>query len=148
MRYVQPVGGQIFLFFRSIGFGFLLGVLYDALRFLRIAAGKKKLLLLWDVLFGVCAAVSTFLYLLVCCDGQMRLFVFAAFGIGIAVWFVFVAPAVRRRSDRFLRTVHGQRVKIAAACRKAESRRAARQQALCEKFTKTLKKFQKSQKTS
>ena len=148
MAYLQSIGGQVGLFLRAIGFGALLGVLYDIVRFLRLLIGRKSLQVFWDILFGAAAAVSTLLYNLIYSDGKLRLFIFAAQCAGFAVWYVLAAPTVRRIGERVLNGMQRCSAKIREPIIHIERVLTKKTQHGVGKLKKIPKKFQKNKKNT
>ena len=64
MEYIQSLEGQILLFLRTCGLGFLLGMLYEVFRVIRLAVGKKFVDCLTDVIYMLLSAVLFFIFLL------------------------------------------------------------------------------------
>ena len=148
MEYLQSIGGQVTLFLRSLGFGALLGILYEAVRLLRLFVGKKGFQVFWDVLFGVSAAFCTFLYDLVYSDGKLRLFVFTAQCAGFAVWYVMAVPAVRQVSERCLERLRRVSFAIRRPFVRLEQRCVSQSRKTGERIKFFMKKCKKNKKTS
>lgn len=75
MSYGEKNGVQARLAFYALGAGFLMGALYALLMGLRRLTPHSVLLTAAeDVLFCVTASLATFLFLLECCDGTVRLY--------------------------------------------------------------------------
>ena len=103
MPYLQSMHEQTAVFFKTVGFGFLLGVGYDLLRFVRLLASKNRSFLPWDIASGALAAVLTFLYSLTQNGGRVRLHLLAAQAIGFFAWYFLAGTAVHRAEDAVLR---------------------------------------------
>lgn len=74
MNYTEPLLNQINRFLMSLGFGFVLCVLYLVIKFFRMTAGEKKsVYIFFDILFGVVATVLSFFFMLIYNNGQVRL---------------------------------------------------------------------------
>lgn len=85
------VSEQLILFFRSIGLGLCLGLLYDLLGALRGLGGK-----IWggtlDVLFCLTAAVSVFFFIMAG-DGELRIFMaLGILGGAVLFWCLLGGP--------------------------------------------------------
>ncbi|MBR6620524.1 MAG: spore cortex biosynthesis protein YabQ [Clostridia bacterium] len=77
---------KVFLF--SVGFGFIVGLLYDFFKVFRTVVLKsKKGIFIQDILFFLFIAVITFLFLLSINGGRFRFYIFVALAVGFAVYF-------------------------------------------------------------
>lgn len=89
MQYLPTIVFQAVTFMYSAGLGFTLGIIYDLFRmlFYLLTGCDKKFLVLRDIIFlSVCLA-ATFVFLLVMCDGQFLLYVFAGEALGLWAYF-------------------------------------------------------------
>ena len=102
MEYLQSIGAQTGVFLRTVGFGFLLGAAYDLLRILRLLTGARRITA-WDVGFGAFAGTAAFLYALTQNGGKVRVYLFAAIGVGAAVWYSTAGKPIRSATDAVLR---------------------------------------------
>lgn len=81
----------------SVGFGSLLGVVYDLFRLVRLAvAERKRGVFLQDLLFFAVAAFLTVLFLLVVNCGSLRLFILFAMAAGFFVYYVTLSRLILR----------------------------------------------------
>ena len=85
----------------SVGFGTLLGLVYDLFRLVRIADRRRRGVFLQDLLFLVVAAFLTVLFLLVVNHGSLRLFILLAMAVGFFAYY-FTLSRVVMRCARFL----------------------------------------------
>ncbi len=97
MEYIQGLGSQTRLFLYSAGYGFLLGILYDLFRNIRlIISNKKSFVIFSDVTYFVLCSFLVFCFALVMDSGQIRAFVFVGQAVGwLIYYFSFGAVAVR-----------------------------------------------------
>ncbi len=73
MSYTEPLLNQVSRFLMSMGFGFILCVLYLAFSFLRMIMGEKKwMYIISDMLFGITATVLSFFFMIIYNNGQVR----------------------------------------------------------------------------
>ena len=73
MSYTEPLLNQVSRFLMSMGFGFILCVLYLAFSFLRMIMGEKKWMYIFsDMLFGITATVLSFFFMIIYNNGQVR----------------------------------------------------------------------------
>lgn len=75
MIYLQGVAEQTRLFLLSIGFGFLLGILYDVLRTVRLVISNSRgFVLFMDLLYSVFCTFLNFCFILAFDYGEVRLY--------------------------------------------------------------------------
>ncbi len=97
MEYILSLSTQTKSFLYSLGFGLLIGVLYDALRVVRlILSFSKAAVYITDFLFALVSAVMTFLFCLSVTNGEVRSYIILGEFIGFSVfYFSFGSVAVR-----------------------------------------------------
>ena len=63
--YSVPQSEQLTIFISSLGLGFLLGILYDVLRALRLSLTKSKgAIVFFDILYFILFGFCTFIFIL------------------------------------------------------------------------------------
>lgn len=73
MNYSEPLINQVTVFFRSVGAGIILGIIYDALCFLRMVTGEKKsIYVTFDIIFSLTATLISFFFMVLYNTGQVR----------------------------------------------------------------------------
>ena len=97
MVYIQGLADQTEIFLCSLGFGFLLGILYDVFRILRIIFMKSKSFTFFaDLLYFAVCAFLTFCFIMVVDSGRVRLYVALGEILGwLIYYFSFGAIAIR-----------------------------------------------------
>ncbi len=97
MVYIQGLAAQTRIFFYSLGFGFLLGILYDVFRTFRLVISKSKILaFVTDIVYFSLGSFLTFCFIMVVDSGKVRLYVFFGEILGWLIWyFSFGAVALR-----------------------------------------------------
>lgn len=112
MIYLQSLSYQMRVFLQSFGFGFILGILYDMFRAVRLAfSSGKKLVFIYDVIYVSLCAVLTFLFFLAINNGKVRGYAFIAELLG---WFVYyfslgtVAIKCSKATTRFIKWLYKQ----------------------------------------
>ena len=71
----------------SLGFGFVVGVLYDAFRLLRVCISKgKKLQIAFDVIFCIFLGFITFLFFMTVNEGEFRIYLLLGEAVGFSVY--------------------------------------------------------------
>lgn len=97
MEYIQGLSAQTEIFLYSLGFGFLLGILYDVFRTLRmIISNAKSFVLFMDLLYFAVCAFLVFCFNMVVDSGQVRIYVALGEVLGwLIYYFSFGAIALR-----------------------------------------------------
>jgi len=97
VEYIQGLTVQTRMFAYFFALGFLLGLLYDVLRIIRVIVFlPRKNVFVLDALFGSIAAFVTFVCLLVLNHGQVQVFILAAQGLGALVYIFSLGGAMTR----------------------------------------------------
>ncbi len=109
MDYIQGLARQTEIFLYSLGFGFLLGIVYDVFRTLRlIVSGSKGFAFFCDLLYFAVCSFATFCFILVVDSGRVRLYVALGEILGWLIWyFSFGAIAMKATNAvvRFFRRI-------------------------------------------
>lgn len=105
MTYLQSLGAQLSLCCRTVGFGFLLGIMYDLIGLMRTLFRRSRRRFGWDMGYALLAAVCTFLFLLTVNAGKVRVFLLGALTIGFLVWLLGAGRPFRRRTAHVVRCV-------------------------------------------
>lgn len=104
--YIDDNGFHIQVFLMSVGFGFIVGTLYDMCRFLRMVFIKNnKAVFLQDILFFAVSAVLTFLFLLTVNGGRFRFYIFLALVLGFAVYYFTLGRLMITFGEKALRKI-------------------------------------------
>lgn len=107
MEYIAGLNTQTISFLFSLGFGLIIGILYDLVRTIRLIITPSKIVLyITDFLFILFAALATFLFCLTVTNGEVRWYILFGEIIGFFVYyFTFGVLAVRltARIVRFVR---------------------------------------------
>lgn len=73
MNYSEPLINQVTVFFRSVGAGIILGIIYDALCFIRMVIGERKsIYVTFDIIFSLTATLISFFFMVLYNTGQVR----------------------------------------------------------------------------
>ncbi len=93
----MTVSGQLQMFLLSCGVGFLLGILYDVFRLLRMAFFKQALaVFIQDVLYWCACAVCSFLFILAVNSGEIRSFLLVGELIGWLIYYLTLGSLVMK----------------------------------------------------
>ena len=85
--YSLSLASQTKGFLFSLGFGFLMGAVYDTFKLLRISISKGKLLqILFDVVYCILLAFLTFIFFITINEGEIRLYLLLGEAIGFVVY--------------------------------------------------------------
>ncbi len=97
MDYIQGLAEQTEIFLYSLGFGFLLGILYDVFRTLRLIISNSRLFVfIWDLLYFAACAFLTFCFIMVIDSGKVRIYVALGEILGwLIYYFSFGAIAIK-----------------------------------------------------
>lgn len=100
MIYIQGMAEQTEIFLYSLGFGFLLGVLYDVFRILRLIISRSKgFVFFMDLMYFASCSFLIFSFMLVTDSGKVRLYTAAGILLGwLIYYFSFGAVAIRLSS--------------------------------------------------
>lgn len=87
--YIDDISSQLNVFLYSVGFGFILGFIYDIFRIIRILVIKNnKAIPIQDIAYFLLCAVLTFVFLLVVNNGRFRFNILVALVLGFAVYYL------------------------------------------------------------
>lgn len=104
--YMLTIADQTRLFLLALGLGFLLGVLYDLFRVVRMAFTMRRVgVFIQDVLFFLTCAAVTFIFLLAVNQGEIRGFVIAGEGLGFLIYYFSFGLLAMRVSSFLVHTI-------------------------------------------
>lgn len=99
--YIPSSARQTYVFLLCIGFGFLLGIFYHLVRFVRKSFFQsKKAIFVQDIVYCIISTFFVFCFLLCCNDGEVRLFTFGGLGLGLFIYYVTFGIFVARFLDK------------------------------------------------
>jgi hypothetical protein len=106
MEYLPSIADQTRLFLLALGFGFALGILYDAFRALRLLLTRKGgLLLVQDLLYALCCTVLSFFFFLTVSDGSLRGFGVAGEILGWLIYYFSLGAVAVRLTEALVRSL-------------------------------------------
>lgn len=149
--YSVPQNEQLAIFALSLGVGFLLGVLYDIMRALRLSLTKSKIVLvISDISYFLLFGLITFLFILALNKGEIRFYIIAGELIGAFFYYISLGIAVIKITDKavaLLRKFYAFVFKVISAPFRLLSKAfSGIFQGLSKLFRKTGKKSEKIQK--
>lgn len=103
--YTLSIAFQTRVFLLALGFGFLLGILYDVFRTVRLLLGGRRFLFFQDVLYLVTITVATFIFNLVVNEGRMRAYSLLGQAIGFLIYYFALGTVAIRVSAAVVNTV-------------------------------------------
>jgi len=107
--YTFAINEHLEIFLLSLGMGFLLGILYDAVRIIRLIVSKgKAALFVFDFLYLALCSVLVYLFIIAVNMGAVRAYIIIAQLLGFFCYYISFGVVVIRVSD-----------KIISACKKA-----------------------------
>lgn len=90
-------------FLLSLGFGFLMGILYDFLRIIRICISKSKAVTIFmDILYCITLCFCFFLFCLTVNQGEIRLYLLSGAFSGFCVYYFSLGLIVLSTSERLV----------------------------------------------
>ena len=90
-------------FLLSLGFGFIMGVFYDAFRILRICISKsRKMVLPFDLVYFLLLGFCSYIFFLVVNEGDIRGFLIIGEGIGFATYYFSLGVVVFSASEKIV----------------------------------------------
>lgn len=97
---------QTLIFFASLGVGFLLGVLYDFLRALRLSFTKGRVaVVVFDLLYFFAVAFFSFLFILASNKGEVRSYIIIGELLGAVFYYFSFGIAVIRITDNSVKVL-------------------------------------------
>ncbi len=97
---------QTQVFMLSVGFGFLLGLIYEIVRFvMAVFSHSRTAVIIQDILFSIICTLLSFFFLLCIDDGKLRMYPYLGMIMGFAIWYFTLGipvSAILKRLSAFL----------------------------------------------
>ncbi len=94
---------QTLIFLASLGVGFLLGVLYDFLRALRLSFTRGKIpVVIFDLFYFFAVAFLSYIFILAANKGEVRSYIIIGELLGAVFYYFSLGIAVVKLTDRFV----------------------------------------------
>ncbi len=94
---------QSLIFFASLGVGFLLGVLYDFLRALRLSFTRGKWsVIIFDLLYFFMVAFASYIFILAANKGEVRSYIIIGELLGAVFYYFSLGFALMKLTDKFV----------------------------------------------
>lgn len=101
MAYIVGLREQTGNFLWSLGFGFSIGLVYDAVRTLRLLfSNGKKAMLTADILYSVFAAFATFLFSLTVTQGRLMAYILFGELLGFFIYYFSLGVFAARLGEK------------------------------------------------
>lgn len=94
---------QMLIFLASLGVGFLLGVLYDFLRAIRLSFTRGKWsVIVFDLLYFFIVAFGSYLFILAANKGEVRSYIIIGELVGAVFYYFSLGYALMKLTDKFV----------------------------------------------
>ncbi len=101
--YSVPQSRQLTIFLCALGAGFLLGILYDIMRAMRLSfTTSKAAVIIFDVVYFLLCGILSFLFILALNKGEVRFYIIAGEIIGWLFYYISLGVAVIKLTDAFV----------------------------------------------
>ena len=75
-------------FLLSLGLGFIMGIVYDLFRIIRLSISERKIsIIIFDLLYCIFLCFTTFIFLITVNEGQVRFYLLLGEGVGFAIYY-------------------------------------------------------------
>lgn len=147
MDYIQGLSAQTEIFLLSLGFGFLLGVLYDIFRTLRlIISSSAGFTVFADIMYFLLCTFLVFCFNLVVDNGKIRLYVLLGDLLGWLIYYFSLGEISLKISNSIILLVKSFFRAVSAPLRRVKNRinrkfgkSASFSKKIIRKFNKKLK---------
>ncbi len=94
---------QLTIFLCSLGVGFLLGIIYDVLRTIRLSLSEEKpLIIVFDLLYFLILSFITFIFILALNKGEVRFYIFFGEITGLLFYYFSFGVVAMKLTDKFI----------------------------------------------
>ncbi len=102
--YSVPQSEQLTIFVASLGLGFLLGIMYDVFRAIRLSLTNSKIaVIVFDLLYFFFFGLFSFLFILALNKGEIRFYIIAGEFIGALFYYISFGIAAIKFTDLCVR---------------------------------------------
>ena len=100
-------------FLLSLGFGFIMGILYDLFRIVKISISKGKLAtIISDILYCIFLCFALFLFCLTVNEGEIRLYLLLGSMAGFFVYYFSLGVIIFSFSEKIIAFIRWEKNKI------------------------------------
>jgi len=104
--YMQGITDQTRIFLYAFGFGFVLGIVYDVFRVIRLAISvKKRFIYVQDILYAVVCSLLTFLFILIVNKGQIMGYILFGEFLGWLIYYFSLGVVTVKLSNKTIKVV-------------------------------------------
>ncbi len=101
--YSLSLASQTKGFLFSLGFGFIMGAIYDVFRIVRTSISKgKKIQIFFDVAYCILLAFLTFIFFITVNEGEIRIYLLLGEAIGFAVYSLSMGTIVFAFGEKWI----------------------------------------------
>ena len=101
--YIVSQSEQAVIFLASLGIGFLLGVLYDFFRAIRLSITKGKVaVIVFDLLYFFMVAFFSYIFILAANKGEVRSYIIIGELLGAVFYYFSLGFALMKLTDKFV----------------------------------------------
>lgn len=101
--YTVDQNEQLVIFVASLGVGFILGIIYDLFRTVRLSLTRSKVaVVIFDLLYFSLFAFLSFIFMLVANKGEVRSYIIIGEFIGCVFYYFSFGISVIKVTDRFI----------------------------------------------
>ena len=94
---------QMLIFLASLGVGFLLGILYDFLRAVRLSFTRGKIaVIIFDLLYFFMVAFVSYIFILASNKGEVRSYIIIGELLGAVFYYFSLGFALMKLTDKFV----------------------------------------------
>ena len=101
--YSLSLASQTKGFLFSLGFGFMMGMVYDMFRLVRVSISKgKKIQIIFDIIYFILLAFVTFIFFITINEGEIRIYLLLGEAIGFAVYSLSLGTIVFAFGEKWI----------------------------------------------
>ena len=147
MDYIQGIAAQTEIFLYALGFGFVLGILYDVFRTVRmIISGSAGFVLFMDLLYSAVSTFLTFCFVLAVDSGRIRVYVTVGIILGWLVYYFSFGAIAMRVSKVVVTAVRKVFAAVFKPIKKVSDKFLRKSGFFIKKCKKNIRKTDKNQK--
>ncbi len=104
--YSLSLASQTKGFLFSLGFGFMMGMIYDVFRLVRISISRgKKIQIIFDITYFILLAFLTFIFFITINEGEIRIYLLLGEAIGFAVYSLSLGTIVFAFGEKWIEQI-------------------------------------------
>lgn len=104
--YSLSLARQTQVFLMSLGFGFLMGLVYDGVRIVRVSISRgRSAFLIFDLLYCIFLCFASFLFFLAVNEGEIRFYILLGEAAGFAIYYFSLGALIFSVSEKIIDAV-------------------------------------------